>query len=64
MWKVEAASVNLLEQFINDSGDWDAIPAMNLLQDQGVISDNCISLADVADADAPAAIAFLELKTL
>jgi hypothetical protein len=37
---------------------------MNLLQDQGVISDNCISLADVADADVPKAIAFLESKTL
>jgi hypothetical protein len=56
--------VNALEQFISDSGDWDAIPAMNLLQDQGVISDNAITLADVADVDAPRAIAFLESKIL
>lgn len=33
---------------------------MNLLQDQGIISDNCIRAEDVADSDCPNAIAFLQ----
>lgn len=34
--------------------------AMNILQDAGVISDNCVWVKDIAEADAPAAIKFLQ----
>lgn len=36
------------------------VDAMNLLQDQGVISDLCVWVADVAEADIPKAIHLLE----
>lgn len=33
--------------------------AMNALQECGIVSDNCVTAADVADADFPAAREFL-----
>jgi len=36
--------------------------ALNALQEEGIISDNCITLADVAESDCAAAVAFLEGK--
>lgn len=36
------------------------IEAMNRLQDNGIISDNCVLAKDVAECDCKAAIAFLE----
>ena len=39
--------------------------ALNLLQDRGAISDLCLKLADVAEADCPRAVAVLldEMRT-
>jgi hypothetical protein len=37
----------------------DPITAMNLLQNQGIISDNCIGPGDVPDSEAVKAIEFL-----
>jgi hypothetical protein len=36
------------------------VEAMNALQDQGVISDNCVWFADIYEGDWPAALKFLE----
>jgi hypothetical protein len=38
----------------------DETKAMNVLQDRGIISDNCIDVKDVAEADCERAIAVLE----
>ena len=35
---------------------WNETEAMNLLQDHGVVSDNCVTAADVAEADTEKAI--------
>lgn len=50
---------NTLEQFVEEIG-MDANEAMNLLSEAGVISDNAESLHDVAEADCPAAIKYLD----
>lgn len=50
--------MNALEKFITLTGT-DPIAAMNLLQDQGVVSDNCIWPHDVADVDCDRAVKFL-----
>lgn len=34
--------------------------ALNLLQEAGIVSDNCIDLADVAAQDQPRAVAWLQ----
>lgn len=47
-----------LQQFITAHG-WDPTKAMNLLQEHGVVSDNCVTVADVAVKDHAAAIQFL-----
>lgn len=39
--------------------DLEISKAMNLLQDFGVISDNCINATDIAQADIPAAVKFI-----
>lgn len=39
---------------------FDEVRALNLLQDAGIISDNCILAADVANVNFPAAKEFLE----
>ena len=35
--------------------------AMNQLQDEGIVSDNCVTAEDVAAKDCPAAVGFLEV---
>ena len=40
--------------------DMTAVQAMNLLQNNGVVSDNCITHEDIADVDCPKAIEFLQ----
>jgi hypothetical protein len=50
--------MNALETFL-DASFLDEVEAMNRLQEHGIISDNCILAADVADADCEAAITFL-----
>ena len=51
--------MNTLERWLL-SRDIDARLAMNHLQDAGVISDECVWPADVAEADILTAIAHLE----
>jgi hypothetical protein len=46
--RMSAAECNLTEEV-----------AMNMLQDGGIISDNCVNFHSVALADAPEAIEFL-----
>lgn len=48
-----------LAEWISKKG-MDPVEAMNRLQEHGVISDNCVSLEDVAKADYERAIYFLE----
>lgn len=48
-----------LEAFIIVRGI-DGIEAMNFLQDQGIVSDNCVMADSVSDKDFPAAKAALE----
>lgn len=50
--------MNPLEQFILDE-QLDPVKAMNTLQNCGVISDNCVCPADVADSDCAAAVKFI-----
>jgi hypothetical protein len=50
--------MNRLETFL-DNRNLNQISAMNLLQDQGVISDNCINASDVCDSDCDKAVDFL-----
>ena len=38
------------------------VEAMNLLQNSGTVSDLCVTAADVATADVPAAIKYLKLS--
>ncbi len=54
--------MNALETFLLESGR-DEIEALNLLQDQSIISDNCISASDVANVDSLRAVKFLLLET-
>jgi hypothetical protein len=35
---------------------------MNRLQDAGIVSDNCVTVADVADGDQTAAVEWLKLN--
>jgi hypothetical protein len=51
--------MNSLEKFLFEN-NFREPEAVNTLQDCGVISDNCIRAADVAEADCLAAITFLE----
>jgi hypothetical protein len=51
--------MNALEKFIHLSG-LDETAAMNRLQENNVISDNCIIANDVADVDCGRAIDFLK----
>lgn len=48
-----------LEAHINKSG-LDETKTMNLLQSNGIISDNCISSKDVSDADCEKAVQHLK----
>ncbi len=50
--------MTLLEQFLA-STELDPTQAMNALQECGIVSDNAVTAADVADADFPAAREFL-----
>ena len=53
--------MNALETFISDpSNFWTRDEAMNALQNSGVISDNCVTPADVAEADCQKAIEHLQ----
>jgi len=47
-----------LAQFILDQRI-DPVKAMNTLQNFGIVSDNCIGPEDVAEADCPRAIKFI-----
>ena len=38
---------------------WSETTAMNTLQDRGLISDNCVTLDDIAEADAKRAATWL-----
>lgn len=40
----------------------DSVKVMNALMDAGLISDNCVSVSDVADVDCAKAIAWLDTK--
>lgn len=40
----------------------DPVKVMNALMDAGLISDNCIAIGDVADADCARAIEWLDTK--
>jgi len=53
---------NALERFIVENlGPQESIMVncLNDLQNNGIISDLCVTVADVAEVDCPAAIAFL-----
>lgn len=49
--------MNAVEQFILEHAD--ALDVMQKLQQENLISDNCILPSDIADADVPAAVQFL-----
>lgn len=51
--------MNALETFISEH-KLSELECMNVLQQTGVVSDNCMLAKDVADSDTPAAIAELE----
>lgn len=51
--------MNILEQWI-DYNNEDPNKVMDLLQAHGVVSDNSVTAAEVCDADAEAAVRFLE----
>ena len=52
--------MNALEQWIaNSPFKGQEIELLNLLQQNGIVSDNCVHAADVADADRERAITFL-----
>lgn len=53
---------NTLEQFVAEIG-MDPIEAANLLTEAGIISDNAVTLADVAEADHAKAIKYLDSLT-
>jgi hypothetical protein len=53
--------MNKLQEYIETHPEnWRHWEAMNALQDEGLISDECITLADVADSDCEEAVAWLE----
>lgn len=54
--------MNPLEQYIADNA-LDPKAAMNFLQDAGIISDLCVTPADVANADCANAVAALEANS-
>jgi hypothetical protein len=56
---VTTLTVNSLESFLY-CYKLNSVEAMNILQDEGIISDLCATPADVAEADIPKAIAFLK----
>lgn len=55
--------MNVLEAYISDRlfSKLEMIEAMDLLQDQGIISDNCIWPADVDPDDAARAVKLLRI---
>jgi len=56
--------VNILETYLRQRTNPPyTAAAMNLLQEHGIISDLCITDADVPDCDAADAIDFLEMTT-
>lgn len=57
----ERAFMNALERFIQLSGD-DENLVMDLLQNSGIISDNCIHPCDIAEEDCEKAIEFFTGK--
>lgn len=59
--------MNVLERYLETmqkTRGINPIDAMNRLQDAGIVSDNCITAADVPDSEAPKAIEFLRRPTL
>jgi hypothetical protein len=48
-----------LDWLIDHQTRWTETDAMNVLQDAGIISDNCIDASDVPDCDCKAAVAYL-----
>ena len=50
--------MNSLQPFLELS-DIDPTDAMNRLQEAGIVSDNCVTAADVAEADCERAVEFL-----
>lgn len=50
--------MNELERFLIER-EMSAVYAIDALQDSGIISDNCVSVRDVAECDIDAAILFL-----
>lgn len=48
-----------LEAFVAECG-LDPIQTMNDLQNAGIVSDNCVTLADVAECDATRAMKWLD----
>lgn len=53
-----AHDVNTLQTFLKSKGI-DESSAMNILQESGVISDNCVEVKDVAESDCLVAISYL-----
>lgn len=53
--------MNALEQWLSDNQQ-DATAAMNALQAFGIVSDNCVTAAEVSDSDADKAIKFLNIE--
>jgi hypothetical protein len=53
-----------LEQYLSEPCNfWKEVDALNALQKHGIISDNCVHARDVAETDAPRAIAWLRENT-
>lgn len=51
--------MNALTQFAQDHPE---LEVMNVLQDAGIVSDNCITTEDVAEADVDRAVTYLKLE--
>lgn len=54
--------MNALEQWLNDHPErfFSPTTAMNALSENGIVSDNAVWPPDVAAADCPGAVAFLD----
>jgi len=52
--------MNLIEQWI-EFNEEDPVKVMNTLQENGIVSDNCVTAGDVFSGDAEAAVEFLEV---
>lgn len=53
--------MNALQNYLGEN-NVDETKAMNILQEHGIISDNCVTAADVPDCDAEDAIDFLQFS--